>query len=173
MVIGEPSSMSEQTLVGITFEQRSHLPSGRLQHSGYCPSIPPLHPGACPERFRYGHPGPRFKAVGSPYYIYLTVFSRMHRRMGTLPPSIITKKSEWEFYTPYTVRMGSSSLLSISFTPNRSRSVLRTVGLDPVLYHEALVLSLPQFAVHCDHQRGSGNSGISFQNTRTWAPPFT
>lgn len=56
----------------------------------------------------------------------------------------------------------SSDPLSFTFTLFRSRSVLRTVGLDPILYHEALVIPLPLFVGYCGHQRSSGNGGISF-----------
>ena len=88
--------------------------------------------------------------------------------MGMSPPLITTKRSEWVFYMPYMVSASISDLPSSTFTPIRSRGVLRTVGLDPVLYHEALVLPLFIFVGHCGRQRTSCNGGVSFQNTRGW-----
>lgn len=86
--------------------------------------------------------------------------------MDMLPPLIITKRFEWVFCMPYTVSVGTFNLLGFVFTSTRSRSFLRTIGLDPLLYNEALVLPLLLFAGHCGHQCSPGNGGVSFQNTR-------
>lgn len=88
--------------------------------------------------------------------------------MGMSPPLITTKRFEWAFFMPYTVSVGTCDPPNFVFTPIRSRSVLCTVGLDPVFYHEALVLPLPFFVGHCGHQRSSCDGDISFQNTRGW-----
>ena len=88
------------------------------------------------------------------------------------PPSTTTKKREWVFYTPYTVRVKASGLLNV-LTSRRSWSALRAVGVDPVLYHETLVLSLLLFTRPLSHLRGSRNGSVSSQNTRGWVSLFS
>ena len=82
--------------------------------------------------------------------------------MVMLPLSITTKKSEWVFYTPYTVRVKIFGLLTVMLTLRRSWSVFCAIGLDPVLNHEALVLSLLLFAWNRGFQCSSSSGNISF-----------
>lgn len=83
-------------------------------------------------------------------------------------PSITTKKFEWVFYMLYTVRVETRSLLRTMLTSRRSRSILCAIGIDPVLYNEALVLPLLLFTWPRNRQCNSSNGDISFQNTRRW-----
>lgn len=94
----------------------------------------------------------------------------MHKRTDMSPLLITTKRLEWVFCMPYTVRRETSGLLSAALTSNRTRSVLCTVGLDPVLHHETLVFPLPLLVRHRDHQRSSSNNCISFQNSSRYFP---
>jgi len=93
--------------------------------------------------------------------------------MAMSPPSITTKRPEWVFYTPYTVRVKTSNISRVTLTLRRSWSALRTVGLDTVLHDETLVLSLLFFTRprgnHCSFSSGN----FSFQNARGWVSLFS
>lgn len=96
----------------------------------------------------------------------LTILIRMRKPTVMLLPLITTKKPEWVSCMPYTVRVKACGLPCIMLTQRRSWSVLRAVGLNPVLYNEALVLPLLLFTWARGHQCSSGNGDIPFQNTR-------